>query len=116
MVKIKIIDLLNKKATNEIMPNKIKYFLNELDFQIIVYDEEAGEYVYEKCPNEIWTPSWHHINDEVEILEVEKDNEIEKLDITQMLQKKKWKRDKKSWEKINEIIDEVNKLRTKDER
>ena len=36
---------------------------------------------------------------------------IEKIDVDKMLQTKKWKRDKKIWIKINELIDEVNKLK-----
>lgn len=39
------------------------------------------------------------------------DSKIEKIDINRMLQTKKWKRDKNAWKKINELIDEVNKLK-----
>lgn len=49
------------------------------------------------------------LNDKVKI--IEEDNKIEKLDIGKMLQTKKWKRDKKTWQLINELIDEVNKLK-----
>lgn len=35
---------------------------------------------------------------------------IEKLDISKMLQTKKWKRDKNAWKKINELIDTVNEI------
>ena len=41
------------------------------------------------------------------------DSKIEKIDINRMLQTKKWKRDKNAWKKINELIDEVNKLKEK---
>ena len=42
---------------------------------------------------------------------IEEDKKIEKIDIGKMLQTKKWKRDKKAWQTINEIIDEINKLK-----
>lgn len=42
---------------------------------------------------------------------IEEENKIEKIDIGKMLQTKKWKRDKKTWQTINEIIDEINKLK-----
>lgn len=44
---------------------------------------------------------------------IEENKKIEKLDIDKMLQIKKWKRDKNAWKKINELIDEVNKLKEK---
>lgn len=40
-------------------------------------------------------------------------NKIEKLDISALLQTKKWKRDKKTWKKTNELIDAVNYLLNK---
>ena len=40
---------------------------------------------------------------------IEEDKKIEKIDIGKMLQSKKWKRNKKTWQTINEIIDEINK-------
>lgn len=49
------------------------------------------------------------LNDKVKI--IEEDNKIEKLDIGKMLQTKKWKRDKKTWQLINELIDEIEKLK-----
>lgn len=55
------------------------------------------------------------LNNKVKIIEedkkIEEDNKIEKIDIGKMLQTKKWKRDKKTWQLINELIDEVNKLK-----
>ena len=50
----------------------------------------------------------------VEIIEEEK--EIEELDVKAMLQTKKWKRDKKAWNKINELVREVNNLKKEGER
>lgn len=44
---------------------------------------------------------------------IEENKKIEKLDIDKMLQIKKWKRDKNAWKKINELIDEINKLKEK---
>ena len=108
MNKIRIIDLLNKIANKEEIPNKIKYQfktfeLNE-EYRYIRVDKVSGydyglktlmDYVLE-CD----------LNYEVEIIEEEK--EIEKLDenntnvLTNIIENRK---------KINELIDAVNELK-----
>lgn len=103
---MKVIDLLNKIANGEEMPKKITYSLLRDEYKILIYDEEEQEYRYENDYNEFWHVPNHHLNDEVEIIEEEK--EIEKLDenntnvLTNIIENRK---------KINELIDAVNELK-----
>ena len=64
---------------------------------------------YYACKFEI---RFEELNNEVEVIEEEK--KIEKLDISEMMKKKKWKRDRRTWQKINEIIDKLNEEQTND--
>lgn len=88
-------------------PRKIVY-----DVLIWIYNKQDNDYYDE---NEIGLFSKYLdrclsncLDDEVEIIEDNK--KIEKLDITEMFSKKKWKRDKYTWNKINEIIDKLNEI------
>ena len=102
---IKIIDLLNKIANSEEVPKRIKYCGN-----IYEYNDEFYYMNGYSLYRDFYTEG-NCLNYEVEIIEENK--KIEKLDIDKMLQIKKWKRDKNAWKKINELIDEVNKLKEK---
>lgn len=68
--KIKIIELLNRIANNQKVPTVIKYNVNLPEYQVLIYDEEEQEYRFENDYNEFWQVPNHHLNDEVEILEV----------------------------------------------
>ena len=105
---MKIIDLLNKIANGEEVPLKIK-------INGVIFEYQGDDYLFkEKDKKEHWLFSDGYTNKcewldsflktKVEILEEEK-KIPEKLDIGKMLQTKKWKRDKKTWETINLIID-----------
>lgn len=96
---MKIIDLLNKIANGEEVPKKIKY-----DDDIYIHVDNYCYYCQET--NEILSQNiyaeFSRLNDEVEIIEEEK--EIEKLNqsaITLGMCR----------DKINELIDEINKLK-----
>ena len=102
MKKIKIIDLLNMRARNEEMPRKIKYDATE--FQ---YDGEYGMYYDENFDSlEDIILLFKRLNDEVEI--IEEDKKIEKIsyddhvgiDLSEAV-----------CNKLNEVIDAVNKLK-----
>ena len=110
-MKIKIIDLLNKIANGEQVPEKIKY-----ENKIWEYDANSNDYkgediwLFEKLFDYIKTIEF--INDKVEIIEDSK--KIEKMEC-----------DVESWftpsqadidiiKKVNELIDEINKLKEKD--
>ena len=114
-MKIKIIDLFNKIANNEKVPKKIKFH---------------GETYYYSKPDKFYYCDGYSIyrelfgmtnslNAEVEIIGEEKD--IEKLgknftfeDSTNELTKSDWQVSVIS-QKINELVDEVNKLKKKGE-
>lgn len=104
---MKVIDLLNKIANGEEVPKAIR-------FGKIIYEYEEGiDYVNGKGLDKEFLIdkiciSKEDLNDEVEIIE---DKKIEKIDIGKMLQTKKWKRDKKTYQTINELIDEVKKIK-----
>lgn len=121
-MKLRIIDLINKIANNEELPKKIKY-----DDVIWDYDYTIGDYINEDKFKTLieslfgGNNTCNFINDEVEI--IEEDKKIEKIE---MYQNEKGhyflnKQDKKVYvnsaeidfmvEKINEIIDEINKLK-----
>ena len=108
---IKIIDLFNMLANFEEMPKKIKcwgvdYSWNQFDKD---YQESSGELLFGNMKGT------YHLNDEVEIIEEEK--VIEKLgknftfeDSTSELTKSDWQVSVIS-QKINELVDEINKLK-----
>lgn len=115
--KMKVIDLLNKIANGEEVPEKIKY--NNREYK---YSKDAKDY-YDA--GSIWLFYTHNIfiiNDEIEI--IEEPNKIEKLDIRQeknINNNWKWKVYGKEHsynistpqkiiaDKLNEIIDYINK-------
>ena len=110
-MKIKIIDLLNT-SKNE-LPSKIKAFNTTFEFIGENYYATTGDY---KDTNLLeWIHAVDDLNDEVEIIEEEK--EIEKLgknftfeDSTNELTKGDWQVSVIS-QKVNELVDEVNKLK-----
>ena len=102
-MKMKIIDLLNMVANFEEMPKKIKhehydYFWNRFDKD---YQKSSGELLF---GNMKFT---YHLNDEVEIIEEEK--EIEK--ITLQFSETQKEKNRLFKDKINELVDEINKLK-----
>ena len=111
MKKIKIIDLLNMRARNEEMPRKIKYDATE--FQ---YDGEYGMYYDENFDSlEDIILLFKRLNDEVEIIEEDKTNKIEKIDVTIKYLSNNLNdcvlEDISDIQiKLNEVIDAVNKL------
>ncbi len=111
-MKIRVIDLLNKIANREIIPFKLK-----CGSTIYYFSEYHQDYVIDLSKDVIDTNVYfikdlvgtNELNDEVEVLE--EDKEIEELEVEKLLQTKKWKRDKKAWNKINELIKAVNELK-----
>lgn len=95
---MRIIDLINKIANEENVPAKVKY-----DGEIYEYDEtdcnEIGRYCKE---NGSWLFDDAYLNDEVEIV----DEKIKKLNA-----KANYIEDEEVLTKINELIEEVNKLK-----
>jgi hypothetical protein len=116
---MKIIDLLNKIANGEEVPEKIKYLGIEFSFQ-----HNCIEYINDYGTCLIRNISSKSLNDEVEVIEdtSKEDNKIEKLDLSdwweitssedckpEMLAKIFNKNAKAFSSKINEIIDKINK-------
>ena len=113
-MKIKIIDLLNKIANKEQVPEKIKY-----NNKIWEYDVYSNDYKGE----DIWLfeelfeyrRTIEFINDEVEIIEEQK--KIEKITVREKtlgFPNGEWtarNMDKAFAIKINELIDEINNLK-----
>lgn len=103
---MKIIDLLNKIANGEEVPRTIRWF----DKFYNDYDEISNNYkvyIYEKLKNNVWG-----LNDEVEIIEEPK--KIEKLELESgEIDDKEFlaKYITHNRYKINELIDEINKLK-----
>ena len=104
---MKIIELLNKIANGEEVPKKIKFHGKYYIWYDNRYTGNKG-YCLEPLKSDsnsfLEINTVYDLNNEIEILEEEK-KIPEKLDIGKMLQTKKWKRDKKTWETINSIID-----------
>lgn len=119
---MKIIDLLNKIANGEEVPKKIKW--ENIIYAYSEYDKDYLEYPfsdeeYKGLFNIRYNILIQFLNDELEI--IEEDKKIENLDIKQEKNIKnnwKWKLNnycistpqKIMADKINELIDEVNKL------
>ena len=115
-MKLRIIDLINKIANNEELPKKIKY-----DDVIWDYDYTIGDYINkDKVKALIESLFWGNstfsfINEEVEIIKENKN--IEKITIREKtigFPNGEWtarNMDKAFAHKINEIIDEINKLK-----
>jgi len=96
---MKVIDLLNKIANGEEVPEKIKvnrYIYTYAPY--IDYINEDNNYLMD-----IIELNQNDLNDEIEI--IEEDKKIEKIDVNHLQQIKKWKRAKILGNKINEIID-----------
>ena len=123
MMKIKIIDLLNKSANGESLPLKIKYGGYEFQYDIInnCYVDK-NDLMLEDHVN-----FFNKINDEVEI--IEEDKNIEKLNdkaryYFSTVANGMTKRDRealdemfeKCYKTIDELIDEVNKLIEKEKQ
>lgn len=109
-MKIKIIDLLIKIANNEKVPKKIRYF-----GEIYEYSEEMKFYYQNGSSmyRDFFTEG-NCLNDEVEIIEEEK--EIEKIDITKAYLSSNFHENVLEdiatlQTKVNELIDEINKLK-----
>ena len=118
---MKVIDLLNKIANGESVPLKIKY-----DKVIWDYDKDSNDYYSDE-----WlfgdylgrTTLNEFCNDEIEIIEEPKEEleEIELIDIHYVDDKCIFKVYGQSIEetiaiKVNELIDEVNKLKKERDR
>lgn len=111
-MKIKIIDLLNIRARNEKLPSKIKY-------RDITYNLMADK-TYRSNNNDEFIDFWgedldYILNDEVEIIEEDKTNKIEKIDVTIKYLSNNLNdcvlEDISNIQiKLNEVIDAVNKL------
>ena len=104
MEKIKVIDILVNIANGEEVPKKIKY-----NDYIMIYDEDTQDYYNEpSCTYALLDDIHKKLNDEVEIIEdtPKEDKKIEKLDMSDthyMIDHTE------IMEKINEIIDKINK-------
>ena len=108
---MKVIDLLNKIANGEEVPKKIK-----LDCKIYLYSKMYEQYHHEKYDTNLLETiseyNYSGLNDEVEI--IEEDNKIEKLDCVKRTEQGYQEVDfNKFQDKINELIDEVNKFKNK---
>ena len=126
-MKIKIIDLLNMKSSCKKMPSKICY-----DKRLWLLTDDGIDYGLEDKIDEIWLFQDYipnnfdllcALNDEVEIIEEEK--EIEKIDISENTTNRNERYIRKCdneflnlsqanyylAQKINELVDEVNKLK-----
>lgn len=98
---MKVIDLLNKIANGEEIPQLIKW-------NGYVYDKLGCEYYMLNDRDitlfgDILDTNGKYLNDEVEI--IEEDKKIEKIDINHLQTVKKCNRAKILGKKINEIID-----------
>lgn len=106
---MKVIDLLNKIANKEEVPNKIKYngeFYELSESKLGYYNTYSGADFLRK----IMLDSFYLLK-EIEIIEENK--KIEQIDVNHLQQIKKWKRAKVLGNKINEIIDKINKMEVK---
>lgn len=100
---MKVIDLLNKIASGEEVPNKIKVGMFELTLS-----DDGKYYAGETFTvlNDVY--GMHSLNDEIEI--IEEDKPIEKLDY-EINENNVDTCTEKIRCKINELIDEINKLK-----
>ena len=102
---MKVIELLNKIANGEEVPEKF-IFAGQIF-------KKQGSYILDEDRDSIFASifsDFSNINDEIEIIE---DKKIEKIDVNHLQQIKKWKRAKILGNKINEIIDKINKMEGK---
>lgn len=112
---MKVIDLAVMTSNDE-LPDKTKVIFKKHNTECIYHrDGKKFEFVNKgDWNNYFYGFDFKELNDEVEIIE-EKPKEIEELNISKMLQRKKWKRDKDAWNKLNEIIHAVNYLLKKED-
>ena len=108
-MKIKIIDLLNMRANGEQLPLQIRY-------KTIIYNLLADNTYQDNNDKEFvnfWGEDINYIlNDEIEI--IEEDKKIEKLNLSyfsEIISYKMSPQEEQVQDKINELIDEVNKLK-----
>lgn len=114
---MKIIELLNKISRGEEVPKVIKKYW-KYEWQ---YDETREEYTYIQETGERFDDDWlliHMLNDEIEIIEKDKkiepikfnkDGDIEYCDFFGIHHFNTNKRTRFMADKINEIIDVINK-------
>ena len=113
-MKIKIIDLFNKIAKEE-APEKIMYDGDIWNFDVSVQDYSDGtKYLFADYMSDFaYKPEF--LNDEVEIIEEEK--EIEKLGKNFTFENDTSELAKNDWQvsiisqKINELVEKINKLK-----
>lgn len=120
-MKIKVIDLLNKIANGEKVPKKIKFRHSIWEY---CKNGSTQDYIndYDKCLMEFLAINKDGLNQDVEIIEEQK--KIEKIDeilIIDDLIPPYGENEYKVWEniiiqqnKINELVDEINKLKESD--
>ena len=111
MIKIKVIDLLNKIANGEEVPKKVSINAGIHGVDIWVYDEHYEDY---KNGTNIYLldsgMTTNHLNDEVEI--IEEDKKIEKIDIKDKSIKVKGtifyrEKDIEIFQKLSMVINEI---------
>lgn len=111
-MKIKMIDLLNKISNGEEVPKHIKY-LN----LIWEYDDEIKDYINDDTYL-IYSLNAFGLNNEIEI--VEEPKKIEKLNLPSFEEFKtmnvaeQYVATAKEYDVLNELIDEINKLKEDD--
>ncbi len=104
---MKVIDLLNKIANGEEVPNEIKK-----DGMIYIY-QEGIDYINKETSKWLMNDYYiteENLNEKVEI--IEEDKEIKKIDFKTAETQKEKNRVMK--DKINELVREVNKLKKED--
>ena len=110
-MKIKIIDLLNKIANNEEVPEKIMF-----DEWLYIYNEREKTY-YDEEDRTLWQSyNFKILTDEVEIIEeTKKIEKIARCDSIKMTHYGELYKPTENEEilriKINELIDEINNLK-----
>ena len=109
---MKVIDLLNKIANGEELPDKIFYDGN--DYKLVEYGETTKLYQCLSEPYELFNINTDRLNEEVEI--IEEDKKIKKIDLSEWAEitySEDWEMLTKDFnrnsnlfvKKINEIID-----------
>lgn len=102
---MKLIDLLIKRANNEILPDKIIFQNNIFHFNGDFYSNEE----YKKLEDYCYLSSF--LNDEIKIIETEeKPKGISMIDKYQLLYPEGSLREEETAEAINELQDKVNEI------
>lgn len=104
MKTIKIIDLINKISNDEEVPKKIRYFDT-----IFIFNEDTCNFLYKYQAGKCQLFGCCRLNDEVEIIEEDTENKIEKIQKTFSLYFIDSKIDCESKDAINDIINELIK-------